>query len=296
MSGFFSIESSRLRAEFAAPGTMPNDGCRFSRAGFITEITLDGVHRFCASEPNNLPHPSSHGRGLCSEYQLIGGEGRARYFKPGVGTLEKPADEPYVFYRQYPKRAPEIDVRLEADRAEFVTRQSEGENAIVERRAVRIDPAALSSIISEIELTNCGSAPLELREYCHNFISIDGMALGPDYTLTLPEDFALSPEPGDGIIRVRGNVLTYARYDPAPCMKRVSETFGGRYDAERGGFRWTLANGAAGAGVTGEDRINFDGLAVWAADHIVSAEIFNRISLRPGESCRWSRRLTFFAG
>ncbi|MGQ7408281.1 hypothetical protein [Streptococcus suis] len=58
------LTNHRLRVEIAEPGERPNDTFRFDRAGFISNVILDGDTHFCANEPMNLRHLSS-GRTVC---------------------------------------------------------------------------------------------------------------------------------------------------------------------------------------------------------------------------------------
>ncbi|MGT2910485.1 hypothetical protein ACVR1I_02080 [Streptococcus cameli] len=50
------LSNERLRVEIAEPGERPNDTLRFDRAGFISDVTLDGDTHFGANEPMNLRH------------------------------------------------------------------------------------------------------------------------------------------------------------------------------------------------------------------------------------------------
>ena len=61
-----TIQSELLTVELTSPGSAPNDNFRFDRTGYITEVVLKDGTRFAASEPRNLSHPSSNGRGFCS--------------------------------------------------------------------------------------------------------------------------------------------------------------------------------------------------------------------------------------
>lgn len=55
------LKTDRLMAMIAEPGVAPNNNFRFSRAGAVTQVVLDGSYYFCASEPHHLAHPSSGG-------------------------------------------------------------------------------------------------------------------------------------------------------------------------------------------------------------------------------------------
>ena len=39
------LRSDRLKVEIAEPGLFPNVTTRFDRAGFVTQVTLDGRHQ-----------------------------------------------------------------------------------------------------------------------------------------------------------------------------------------------------------------------------------------------------------
>lgn len=78
-----SLSSDRLKVEIALPGQEPNTTNRFDRAGFITQVTLDGRYKFCTREPDNLAHPCSGGIGLCSEYQTDAPPGKLKLV-PGL--------------------------------------------------------------------------------------------------------------------------------------------------------------------------------------------------------------------
>ena len=90
-------------AMIAEPGVAPNNNFRFSRAGAVTQVVLDGSYYFCASEPHHLAHPSSGGCGLMNEFLFdVSNEAKdGEYFpKIGIGLLRKDK-EGYAMYRRY---------------------------------------------------------------------------------------------------------------------------------------------------------------------------------------------------
>ncbi len=100
------LESDRLKVEITEPGVYPNTMTRFDRAGFVTQVTLDGRHQFCTREPTNVPHPPTGGVGLCSEFQsgepALEAPMGAQFPKLGVGLLTKDLEGRYVFHHRYP--------------------------------------------------------------------------------------------------------------------------------------------------------------------------------------------------
>ena len=120
-----TLKSDRLRVELPMPGEHPNDSLRFDRAGYISEVILDGGMHFCASEPRNLVHPSSGGRGLCCEFRCdVSNEARVGEYFPkfGVGLIRKEEDDKYIFYKQYQDVKPfPVEVSQKENMVEFIT-------------------------------------------------------------------------------------------------------------------------------------------------------------------------------
>ena len=284
------IESSRLRVEIARPHLPPATTTRFDRAGFITEVVLDGVHRFCATEPNNLSHPSSGGRGLCCEYAFdvsheaeIGG----LFPKPGVGLLRKTADTPYYFANDYQVMPCEIGFTQTPDSVSFVTAPQPCMGyALSQTRSVAVQGNTLTM---DVELTNAGDKRFDAREYCHNFITINGMAIGPDYVVQSPQFPNFGDALLDGMLRGAGRGFTFAPYAPPASFMRIEDAL----LPLSGPLEWTMTNAAAKARIRAKEEIALCGVAIWAVDHMVSVESFHALSLDPGQTGRWQRSWTF---
>ena len=98
------LDNKTLRVEIAEPGEHPNDGVRFDRAGFITEVVLNNEIHFCGNENKNNRHKTTHGRGLCCEFKLdASSEAKIgeRYPKIGVGLILKEKEGRYAFTEDY---------------------------------------------------------------------------------------------------------------------------------------------------------------------------------------------------
>lgn len=187
-----TLTTDRLRVEIFEPGEWTNSGSRFDRAGFISEVVLDGNIHFCANEPKNLVHPCTGGRGLCCEYKAdYSGEAEEGTYYPkfGVGLLKKRGT--YCFYEQY--EVVPFDVQVEQNAAEviFYTKAKE----CLGYAAETVKKVSVNGNILTVEVTmkNTGKREIVTEEYCHNFLSIDGMAISPEYRLELP-DFGLNSQ------------------------------------------------------------------------------------------------------
>lgn len=294
------LTNDRLRVEIAEPGERPNDTFRFDRAGFISDVILDGDTHFGANEPMNLRHLSSGGRGLCCEFSADFATDVAvgEYFpKLGVGLIRQDSQLGYQFAHKYEDVQP-YPVRYShtATSASFVSEPVPCQGIAAEvKKTIRIEG---NSLILEASITNCGEKEIVTEEYCHNFLSIDGMAISPDYRLEFPDMNDLG----------QGRLEGFAGYDHSnliadgrtirfeKCETDVSLSLLSTANATVGeSFRWSLHHEGAQASVTGIDRVKPTNLLLWATDHIVSAEIIQTIRIEPGQTHSWSRQWIFEA-
>jgi len=290
------LKNERLSVEIAEPGEEPNNGVRFERAGFISQVTLDGNCTFCASEPRNLVHRSSGGRGLCCEYkadysaQVQDGEW---YPKPGVGLLKR--NGAYHFSGEYEKKPFLVEVARDEGGQEtgatFHTIPVECLGIAVETwKHIYIDGNTLTM---EVKARNAGSREITFKEYCHNFLSIDGMAVSPDYRLELPDLTGLEkgmlgneyPNEGNYLSDGKGISLAQNTLLPSLLMIRAEE-------APRP-FHWTMRHKGAGAAVKVTENLNVSEMCLWSVDHMLSPEMIQTVTLAPGEETMWSRVYTF---
>lgn len=293
------LTSDKLTVEITSPGSAPNDGFRFDRSSYITEVTLNDGTRFCASEPRNLSHPSSNGRGFCAcnrfdaSMEVDVGE----YFPViGIGLLKKPTEKKYSQFLRYDEGFIPFEIKEEytADSAVFeIMPMPCNGYAFHEKRVIRVEG---DKIYNTVTLENVGDKPITVMEYGHNFISIEGMAVGPDYVITMPQIPDLT-----GIEQVeaeRGGPTNFEGYGHGFKMKQYeSQSYSVALDDyafyKGEPFVWRVANTAAGAYVEGTDDIKLSRVKIWTCDHMVCPEIYQNITIQPGQSATWSRDLKF---
>ena len=293
------LKNDRLYVEVAEPGEMPNHTFRFDRAGFVSEVVLDGDTRFCANEPKILVHPSSGGRGLCSELKcdcdLEAAVGE--YFpKFGVGLLLKDADEPYCFHKKYVEKPFDIAVEREGD-GKLVFRTAPAPcngYALRQEKVLEIRDNTLSMTHT---LANAGEKHVSIQEYNHNMMSFDGMAIGPDYEIEFkdiaPLPVGTLPEAYEGYAQnfeaVAGDRIRVRRYTNVASVYEMPAEY--LVPCER--FRWTQLHRGAGVAVDGVDGFAPVQLNLWTVDHLLSVESFHAIELAPGQTETWTRSWTF---
>lgn len=282
------ISSSRLKVDVAAPGTFYS-GSRFDWTGFVTQVTLDGVHTFCVDE-SLIPGMGSGGRGLCNEFGIhapVGydearvGEG---FPKLGTGILTRTSDEPYDFFKPYPVEPYPVETVLKPAEAVFMVKPVDCNGYSYELiKTLRVDGNRLS--VGYI-LKNTGMKEIHTTEYIHNFVSIDQKGIGPDYRLSFsfPPVGAGKPD----IFEVTGQHISW-KHLPREEFYWNPKGYEGLEEVY-----WTLKDTVTGAGLTEQACFQPKNLAIWGKGHVVSPEVFIDIHLISGEEQRWERIYTFF--
>lgn len=290
------LRNRRLEVWFAEPGEKPNGGFRFDRAGYVTDVILDGMYRFLAEEPKYLFHPITGGRGLCCEYGMDNSNEVANgelFVKPGVGLMKK--KEPYIFYGSYEGLQP-FPVLLKQQGEECITFLTEP--LLCDGYALRCEKTFCltdTTLTMDARIVNVGEKTFETEEYCHNFLCIDGMSISPDYHLELPMKAGVPERILDNVFENESNLklektgVSFLRQEQEVSMSHIPVE--DLEISER--FCWKLENKKAKAWVAGCDKIAFHRLTLWTCDHIISPEIFQKFRLAPGEAYEWQRSWTF---
>ena len=292
----YYLNTERLQVELADPAELLPLTTRFDPTGFISEVILDKSVRFCASEPRNMKSPSSGGRGLCSEFRFdpSGDVQVGEYFpKLGIGLLKKAAEEQFCFYRKYEYIPFEHTVEQNGE-TEIVFRTLPLPCLGYAAESVRRVTVEENRILMEMRLYNVGERGFTIREYCHNFISLDGMALGPDYSLTLPgglhmdQRVLLRPQ-GAELFGINGHTV----------RPRHGSFTSASFNLEAGDIRdetpftWRLRHDSADITVEGTEFYRPVEMTIWANDHMLCPEVNFQGSLLPGQSCQWKRQWEF---
>ncbi len=293
----FSLCSKRLRVEIAEPGESPNVSLRFDRASYISDVVLDGSYHFCASEPKNLIHPSSMGRGLCSEwcFDVSSEAAIGEYFpKFGVGLIRKEEDEQYIFHKKYRDVQPfPVFYSHTEDSAHFETETPLCLGYAM--KSIRDITVHDNSITMLIRAENTGEKAIAMREFCHNFLSVDGMALGSDYHIALPgipdqrHDRLKNRNGSSSSFRGEGEGLTFCEFSAVA----TSIAFDQKDIRNSLPFTWKITHQGAKMWCQGEDYFHPFRIDVWAVDHIIAPEISHTFTVAPGESHEYKRIWTF---
>ena len=292
------LSTDRLRVEILEPMEGTNKGFRFDHAGFVSEVELDGMIKFMATEPKNLRHLCTLGRGLCNEYRFdISEDVKVGDWFPkfGIGLFRKEEDKKYIFHDVY-KEVEYYPVHVSHDEtcAVFETEPILCHGyALKTKKTIRVEG---NTVTMEIEATNAGEKPItDMDEFCHNFISIDGMAVGSDYVLDLPQcpdlgnERLLNRNGWKCSLRGNGKGLTFCEM----CAVDSDYAFDISQVDRSVPFTWKLSHKGAKASVSGLCGFEVGKAVVWSVDHMVCPEITNVVSLAAGETKSWYYQWTF---
>lgn len=286
------LESSRLSVEVAEPGTRYR-GSRFDWTAHIVAVELDGRHRFCTSE-SLQPGAGSGGSGLCNEFGLerpLGYDEVApgeEFPKLGIGLLTRLDGAAIDPMRSYPL----------APFAMACERTARGARWTVEPRACRGYAVRLRKELElgdagfslTYRLDNLGPRAIRTSEYNHNFIAIDGHAIGPGYHLDTSTP--ITALPGAQGVTVGATGFRWSaevgpgRQFSARCLSAPGL---------RGGFGWTLRHLPSGVVVSEAIDRPPAFIGLWGMAHVVSPELFVDIDCAAGASMAWRRDYLFGA-
>lgn len=314
------IRSDRLSVEVAHPGAAYRR-TRFDWTGWVTQVTLDGARTFCSVEDPD-PNAGSGGVGLCGEFGIerpVGYDDAQPgecFPKLGVGLLRRRDAGAYNFFLDH-----EIEARFPftvASGADWVAMTAEPIEcrgyAARTSKTIRVEGAALE-IREKIE--NTGQKDITTHEYYHNFIAVDRQPVGPAYVLRFPYDvryedmtesyraflppvlqkitprfvlkWLIGRRLSAGLLETRGKEITWKATPTMPFYNRPVGFF------KTTEPQWTLTHAPSGAWIREVDSFDPARVAVWGVGHVVSAEVFVDIHVRPGETQEWTRRYEFGA-
>ncbi len=317
-----SLQSERLAVEISQPGSY-YCGSRFDWTSFITQVTLDGKHTFCAAE-SLKPGKGTGGAGLCNEFGIDKPVGYAdaqpgeTFPKLGVGLLKRPAAPDYSYLRSH-EIVQRFPVNLNATPNQLNIEVEPIECRGYSLRMHKTIQVKSNWLSIETTLENTGSKPVDTHEYRHNFIGIDKQLLGSDYRLHLPNPIVLEDITDSyrsllpaGLRKVIPNTLIRwlinrllsglkalvieggdvgFRYTPKAMFYFRTTGF-----KQSDNYQWEIRLLSTGTGVREYDDFLPARLAVWGDTHVMSAETFIDLALQPGEGKTWTRKYEFFAG
>lgn len=273
--------------DIAEPGTL-YCGSRFDWSAFITQVTLDGQHTFCAPEATD--GTGTGGVGMCAEFGILTAVGYEDakpgepFTKPGVGLLTRPSQKRYYF--QIPHTMSSFERRVEHDErsATFVTEPHECNGYAL--RTTKVVTLSDNQLMVDYTAENTGSKRIMCDEYCHNFMSLGGRKTGPGLSIRFPYDIKPIMPVGRNVV-LGENSLTWAGSLPHPYHRH----FPGVASAPE--YWWEMADETSGLRVREEQNFPWYRMALWATAQVMCPEVFYLLDFGPGERRTWQRKYTF---
>ena len=287
MENCIKIGQGDLTAWVARPGKRYNR-TRFDWTGFIPQVALKGK-TFCTPEGAPWHENDTGGEGLCNEFKAsdedMGFDDQDRLFlKPGVGLLERADNAPYHFGTDYRLVEPfPCTMRTGADYVDFHL-------GAIPLKGLAYTMDKHVGIIGDMlvittTVTNMGQRAINLREYNHNFLSMDGQGAHPGVSLTLQKNYR------DGLNRP-GLVKHPDSISFTPELANAFMIYCDEV-TPHSPMRWELKDDKAKMSIQEWGDFDIAGFAVWGGPHVVSPEIFVDFTLNPGQSRGWTRLWRF---
>jgi hypothetical protein len=282
-------------------------GTRFDRTGVIAKATYKGhnfgdywfssyspaVHDFVWQDGQVTVSTASGAAGPVEEFTTVGydeAKASGKFLKIGVGILTRDAAA-YDFVHTYPvvnegKRsasATKSSVRLTHDLSDAET--GYGYRYV---KTVRLVPGKAQMVI-EHELKNTGTKTIDTAVYCHNFLTLS--TGNENVAITAPFDIKAAKPFTPGAAEVSGKTIRYLR--AVKEGESVTSPISG-FGTTVGDYDFRIVNTKSGFGqrIRADQplsRINF-----WSIRTNVSWEPYIAISLKPGESKKWTYTYDYF--
>ena len=295
-----TIQNERLRVTFRYdPETLYSQ--RFEAAGVIEQVCLDGTFFFCEPEQRIPERVTCNGVGLCGEYvwdelaqEVAPG---ALFPKIGVGLLrQRPEGGAYNMWKHYEVLPFPVRASMEGDHAYFC---QEGISCLgIAARLTKEVVLRGNEIHTTVTLENTGTRKLELKEYQHNFVSLQGRETGPGYRLEIPfvkslagiehaaYDIANPVSRLSGYMQAQGNTIVWEQKMNGhgyhlDIPKEALDTSNGAY--------WKLS--CEDVPVSVAERLTFEPsrVVLWGVEHCICTEVYIPISVEPGKKQTWTR-------
>lgn len=213
-----------------------------------------------------------------------------RFIKIGVGVLRRPDGAAYDRFRLYEIVDPgRWTVRTSRHAVEFVQEVSDPTSgyAYVYRKTVRLT-AGEPEMVLEHSLRNTGRRAIRTSTYNHNFLVLDHLPTGPDFTITLPFTVHADRPLNKDLAEIRGDEIVYLRR--LEDQDRVATGIEG-FRESPADYDIRIENRRAGAGMRISGDRPLSRMLLWSIRTVLAVEPFISATIEPGEEFTW--KLTY---
>ena len=269
-------------------------GSRFDWSGKISSVKFKSLP-LTTIEDTGSKDVNFLGKGLYNEFGIaspIGFEETPMggwFHKIGVGLLKKEHKD-YLFHRNHLIKPASFDVNYENQKIIIICK-SENVNgySYILKKEITVSE---NNFIIDYSLHNTGEKQIVTDEYVHNFMAINNALIGEDYTLKFP--FPINPSLFDETVNSEKKVeigLDTITFNKTPKKQFY---FGNLTGGKELLAEWMLTNLKTGVGIKEIGNFKTDKINVWGWKHVISPELFFKISVDPKETVEWSRKFDVF--
>jgi hypothetical protein len=256
------------------------------------------VRDFIYKDSDIVVGPNSAMTGPVEEFQKPLGYDTAKaggtFVKVGVGVLRKPDDTGYNFGKQFELvDSGKWTTNKGADFVSFtqVLNDPESGYGYVYTKTIRLTPNK-AEMVMEHSLRNTGKLPIATNVYDHNFLVLDKLAPGPDYSITVPFELKPARPPNAGVAEIHGNRAVYVK--ALENQDRVSFGLQG-YGPDAKDYDFRIENQKAGVGVRIQGDHPLSNASLWSIRSVLAVEPFIDIAADPGKEFTWKYTYTYYA-
>jgi len=269
-------------------------GSRFDWSGKISSIRFKDLP-LTTIEDAGSKDVNFLGKGLYNEFGITNPVGYNEtpkggwFHKIGVGLLKKEHKQ-YLFHRKHVIRPAHFDITYE-DRKIIIICKSELVNgySYILKKEISISE---NSFTINYFLHNTGEKKIITDEYVHNFMAINNALIGEDYTLKFP--FPINSSLFDETVNSENKVeigLDNVTFNKTPEKQFFFSNLTGGKELQA---EWILTNLKANVGIKEFGSFKTDKINLWGWKHVISPELFFKISVDPKETVEWSRKFDVF--
>ena len=277
-------------------------GSRLDRNGTIVSAKYHCIEMLGEEKPLIHRDDRLYGRGLHNEFGIkrpIGYDDDSEWFpKIGTGWLKKDKD-PYFFYTQYEVDRLEFDYALSGtDTAIFICNSGIRNGYGYEyKKTISLKD---NGFVVSYELKNIGEKVLETDEYVHNFFRPAGIKIGKGLEVSFPWEInrteSLEVVDPCNIFQFEKDKIVFTGKQKKGKDFYLACLSGSPVEKGDSGkkAKWTITDTRIGFSIVGEGNFNVEKADLWGTRICVSPEMFFSFSIKPEETVKWERKISFF--
>ena len=269
-------------------------GSRFDWSGKISSVRFENLP-LTTIEDTESKNIDFLGKGLYNEFWITSPVGFEEtpvggwFHKIGVGLLKKQHKE-YLFHRNHLIKPASFDISYEDHQIKIICKSElvNGYSYIL-KKEISISE---NSFTINYFLHNTGEKKIITDEYVHNFMAINNALIGEDYTLKFP--FQINSSLFDETVNSENKVeigLDNVTFNKTPKKQFFFSNLTGGKELQA---EWILTNLKANVGIKEFGSFKTDKINLWGWKHVISPELFFKISVDTKETVEWSRKFDVF--